>query len=116
MSESLKNLPFIIENGQKKYLINVDKVDGKDANEIGITVQREGTEVGYQATLNFIQGDNIVLTITNDTTNNRINIKIDSTGSGNGGSQETCKMRIEVFAIDNVLLEIPQTEIYEKET
>ena len=115
MLESLKNLPFIIENGQKKYLINVDKVDGKDANEIGITVQKEGTEVGYQATLNFIQGDNIVLTITNDIANNRINIKIDSTGGNEGSSTEGCKMRVEVFKVDNVILESPQTEVYEKE-
>ena len=65
-------------NNDIKYLINVDKLDGKHVNEIGIRVQKNGIDVGYAPILNFIQGDNIILTITEDVSNNRININITS--------------------------------------
>ena len=69
----------IEENNEVKYLINVDKVDGFNANEISFTIQKDGAEVGKAPIINFIAGDNVVITITDDSSNGRINIMITAT-------------------------------------
>ena len=69
----------IEENNEVKYLINVDKVDGFNANEISFTIQKDGVEIGKASTINFIAGNNIIITITDDGINGRINITITAT-------------------------------------
>ena len=69
----------IEENNEIKYLMNVDKVDGLNANEIGFTIQKDGTEIGKAPTINFIAGNNLSITIVEDDLNGKINITIAST-------------------------------------
>jgi hypothetical protein len=52
----------------------------------GITVrENSGANVGTQPRLNFIEGSNVSLTITNDSGNNELDITIAATGGGGGG-------------------------------
>ena len=68
---------LITDNGIK-FLINVDKLDGYDSIEIPFIIQKNGVEIGRRPILNFIEGNNITLYITDDPNNNRINIEIGS--------------------------------------
>lgn len=47
-------------------------------------VQKNGTYVGQEPTLNFIEGSNITITAIDDPTNNKIDITIDASGGGGG--------------------------------
>jgi hypothetical protein len=49
-------------------------------------VQKNGTYVAQNQSLNFIEGANITLTITDDYPNKRTNIQIDASGGGGGGT------------------------------
>jgi hypothetical protein len=69
-----------------------DRIDGYatkqdiDGYIEGITVRRNtGSNIGTQSRLNFIEGSNVSLTISNDPGNNEIDITISSSGSGGGG-------------------------------
>jgi hypothetical protein len=49
-----------------------------------IKVDKAGTFIGQADTLNFIEGSNVTLTVTNDTVNNKIDIMIAASGGGGG--------------------------------
>jgi len=50
-----------------------------------IVVQKNGTSVATRARINIIDGTNVTTTITDDVTNDRVNITITSSGSGGAG-------------------------------
>lgn len=47
-------------------------------------VQKNGTDVGQEPILNFIEGSNITITAVDDPTNNKVDITIDASGGGGG--------------------------------
>jgi hypothetical protein len=49
-----------------------------------IKVQKNGTDIGQEPTLNFIEGSNITITAVDDPTNNKVDITIDASGGGGG--------------------------------
>lgn len=53
-----------------------------------VAVEQEGAAVGTKPTINLIAGANVVLTISDDVPNNRINIQIDATGGVTGSGTE----------------------------
>ena len=55
-----------------------------DANA-RIAVENNGTAVGTRRTINFIPGTNVTLTITDDASNEEVDVTINSTASGGGG-------------------------------
>ena len=50
-----------------------------------VKVQKNGTDVGQESILNFIEGSNITITTVDDPTNNKVDITIDASGGGGGG-------------------------------
>jgi hypothetical protein len=52
-------------------------------------VQKNGTDVGQEPTLNFIEGTNITITAVDDPTNNKVDITIDASGGGGGVTSVT---------------------------
>ena len=55
-----------------------------DANA-RIAVENNGTAVGTRRTINFIPGTNVTLTISDDASNEEVDVTINSTASGGGG-------------------------------
>lgn len=59
---------------------------GGGGSSTPLTIQQNGISMGSQFTLNLIEGSNMTLTTTNDTTNNRINVTFAAaTGGGVAG-------------------------------
>ena len=54
-----------------------------------IVVQKNGTSVGTRPRINIIDGTNVTTTVTDDVTNDRVNITITSSGSGGAGPTGT---------------------------
>lgn len=53
---------------------------------VGPTIKKNtATTVGARRNLNFIEGSNVTLTLTDDSVNDEIEITIASTGGGGGG-------------------------------
>ena len=50
-----------------------------------VAVEKAGTLVGTRRTINFIEGSNVNLTITDDPSNEEVDVTISSTASGGGG-------------------------------
>lgn len=59
-----------------------------DTSNQRIEVQNDGVSVGTRRTINFIPGNNISYTISDDNTNNRVNITISSSGSGSATDEK----------------------------
>lgn len=51
-----------------------------------VEIQESGTTIGVRPTLNFIAGDNIVLNVSDDSSNNKVDIEVSATGGGGFGS------------------------------
>lgn len=51
-----------------------------------VVVSEEGTNIGNRREINFISGANTTITVTDDGSNNRVNVTIDSAGGGGGGT------------------------------
>jgi hypothetical protein len=51
-----------------------------------VMVSEEGTNIGNRREINFISGANTTITVTDDGSNNRVNITIDSAGGSGGGT------------------------------
>jgi len=49
-------------------------------------IRKAGTLIGVRRQINFIQGSNVILTVTDDAVNDRVNVKNDTSGGGGGGS------------------------------
>jgi hypothetical protein len=58
-------------------------------NGSDVKVQKNGTDVGQEPTLNFIEGTNITITAVDDPTNNKVDITIDASGGGGGVTSVT---------------------------
>jgi hypothetical protein len=54
-----------------------------------VTVKDAGTPVGTQPSINFIEGSNITLTITNDAGNNEVDVEIAASGGGTPAGSDT---------------------------
>ncbi len=71
----------------------VDRRVGFDFTGSGagtLDIESDGTAVGSRGTLNFIEGDNVILNISEDGGNDRIDIEINATaGAGYGGTSTT---------------------------
>ena len=50
-----------------------------------VSVSNNGTSVGARRTINFIPGSNVTLTIADDSSNEEVDVTINSTASGGGG-------------------------------
>ena len=50
-----------------------------------VSVSNNGTSVGARRTINFIPGSNVTLTISDDSSNEEVDVTINSTASGGGG-------------------------------
>lgn len=50
-----------------------------------VGIQDNGVAVGTQPNINFIEGSNVTLTITEDVGNNRVDVTINASGGGGGG-------------------------------
>lgn len=70
--------PVTIDGDQFEYILENWVYDTSK-------VQKNGTYVAQNQSLNFIEGANITLTITDDYPNKRTNIQIDASGGGGGG-------------------------------
>jgi hypothetical protein len=68
--------------------INVVGLSGLLADPQTVSIQKNGTLVAAQSSVNFIEGSNVSLTISDDSGNNRVNVRISSTG-GSGTSAGT---------------------------
>ena len=64
--------------GGVTYRVTIDTVDGTD----GVAIYTTGTLIGTERGINFIAGDNITLTVTDDPTDDRVNVTIASSGGG----------------------------------
>lgn len=53
---------------------------------IGLPVQLAGTLIGTRNNINFIQGSNVTLTVTDDSANNKVDVTIAASGGGGGGT------------------------------
>ena len=60
----------------------VDKLNLLFTTNSLVEVSKNGTSVGYEPTLNFIEGSNITITTADDPTNSKVDITIDATGGG----------------------------------
>lgn len=49
-----------------------------------VTVKDNGADVGSRPKINLIEGANVTLTITDDPTNNEVDVTIAATGGGGG--------------------------------
>jgi hypothetical protein len=56
------------------------------AKNAEIIVQKNGTQVGQQRKVNFIEGSNVTLTIVNDPSNQRVNVTINAASTGGTGA------------------------------
>ena len=70
--------------------INVGALSGElaDAQKVAVS-KNSGVTVGTQSTLNFIEGTNITLTITDDGPGSEVDITIAATGGGTPGGADT---------------------------
>lgn len=50
-----------------------------------LRTSKNGVSVGSRSKVNFVEGSNVTLTITDDSVNDEIDIEIASTGGGGGG-------------------------------
>lgn len=66
-------------------VLTAEVVDNSNIQKVEV-VKNSGAVVGTRKQLNFIEGTNITLTITDDNGNDQVDIEIDATG---GGSSET---------------------------
>ena len=55
-----------------------------DANA-RIVVEKNGTAIGTRRSINFIEGSNVTLTVADDSSNEEVDVTINSTASGGGG-------------------------------
>jgi len=87
---SVKPLCFMYDWRECTYPIATDRdnliVLLKKMLENGsdVKVQKNGTDVGQEPTLNFIEGTNITITAVDDPINNKVDITIDASGGGGG--------------------------------
>ena len=49
------------------------------------SIALDGTVIGAQKIINFINGSNVTITVTDDPSNQKVDVEIDSTGGGGGG-------------------------------
>lgn len=61
----------------------IDKINSLLAE--GVKVAKNGTLVGDEPEINFIEGTNITITAVDDPTNNKVDVTISATGGGGGG-------------------------------
>jgi hypothetical protein len=64
---------------------------------IVVPVAKAGSAVGTRPTLNFVDGSNATVTVTDDAGNNRINITVAATGNVTGAASSTAN-RIAIFS------------------
>lgn len=82
-------VPTFPTSGQKVLTGDVE-VDpfSNEATIVGgtvVEVSKNDVSVGTQPEINFIEGSNVTLTVTEDTINQRIDVEIASSGGGSGG-------------------------------
>jgi len=65
------------------------QVDSSSSTVGKITVLKDSVLVGIRPKLNFLTGNNMTLTVTEDTTLNAIDVRVDATGGGGGGGTAT---------------------------
>ena len=63
----------------------IDKLNALLSTSSIITIDKNGTLVGAEPAINFIEGSNITITAVDDPTNNKVDITIDASGGGGGG-------------------------------
>lgn len=51
-----------------------------------LRASKNGVNVGSRSKVNFVEGANVTLTITDDTVNDEIDVTIAATGGGGGGT------------------------------
>jgi len=69
------------------YLWPAD-VEGEESGEggiAGVVVSAEGTPVGTRPEINFVMGENVTISVTDDPGNDRVNIGIDASAESGGG-------------------------------
>lgn len=54
-----------------------------------LRASKNGVNVGSRSKVNFVEGANVTLTITDDTVNDEIDVTIAATGGGGGGATDT---------------------------
>jgi hypothetical protein len=69
----------------------IDNVDlpGELTSTARVNVKKGGVSVGSRRNINFIEGSNVTLSISEDVGNEEIDVTINATGSGGGGSALT---------------------------
>lgn len=63
----------------------IDKLNALLASNSTIAIAKNGTTVGAEPTINFIEGSNITLTVTDNALTDSIDVTIDASGGGGGG-------------------------------
>lgn len=71
-----------------------------------IVLQKNGSAVGIQSKINFIEGGNTTLTLTNDPSNGRVNVQIDANYSESGSPNTLTSSHIFVGNSSNIATDV----------
>ena len=72
-------------NTASSSTVNAGRIASVLDSNARIVVEKNGSAVGTRRKINFIEGSNVTLTVADDSSNEEVDVTINSTAAGGGG-------------------------------